>query len=171
MTPQKADRIKLLTATVALALASILFLRFYRSSNPSEGKAYFYDLSGKVLFTASHSSVPPIKGVSGEEEDGVRAIVISTTGDCRDAGSRKIAYLETYAPELKHQVEARLQQGPGSAEQPSGGIRRGEAQAFILVKRPDETEWHPMNTPEAQEILQTINVPGPDGRTPVVCVP
>jgi hypothetical protein len=50
-------------------------------------------------------------------------------------------------------------------------IRRGEAQQFVLIKRPEEADWHPMTSPEAQDILKIINTPGPDGKMPVVCIP
>jgi hypothetical protein len=171
MTPRSAEKLKLAGAVAALCVAAVGFVRFYKSSSPSEGRAYFYDQSARKLFVAPHSSVPPIKGVEGEEEDGVRAVVISTSGDCQDASSRKIVYLEMYTPELKRQVESRQGKDLNAADTPPAMIRRGEAHALILVKRPEEPDWHPMTSPEAQEILRTISTPGPDGKLPVVCVP
>ena len=169
--PSSAERLKLLGAVGMLAAAFLGFYRFYRSGSPDEGKAYYYDLSGKKLFVGPHDSVPPIRGVIGDEVDGVLAIVISSSGDCNDAASRKIAYLETYAPELKRQIELRKGHEESAMDPVENPIRRGEAHQFILVKRPEEAEWHAMNTPEAQAILQIINTPGPDGRLPVVCIP
>jgi hypothetical protein len=171
MTAQNAEKLKLAGAVAALGLAGVGFFRFYKSSNPPEGRAYFYDQSAKKLFVAPHSSVPPIKGIEGQEEDAVRAVVISTSGNCLDESSRKIAYLETYTPELKRQVESRQNNGPNAADTPAVTIRRGEAHALILVRRPAEMDWHPMTSPEAQEILRTISTPGPDGKMPVVCIP
>jgi hypothetical protein len=170
MTAKTAEQFKLAGAVIGLTIAAVGFVRFFRTNNQSAGTAYFYDLSGKTLFVAPHSSVPPIKGVNGDEEDGVRAIVISTTGDCADKNSRKVAYLETYTPELKKQVEMRT----GNHAEQGGNdvmIRRGEAQQFVLIKRPEEADWHPMTSPEAQDILKIINTPGPDGKMPVVCIP
>lgn len=171
MSLSRADRWKVTGAVLALAVAVFGFVRFALSTSPSEGLAYFYDLSAKELFTAPHSSVPPIRGVSGEEEDGVRAIVVSATGDCEDEKSRAIAYLETYTPELKRQVEMRKSNATGLEENAPATIRRGEAHGFILVKRPEEKHWHSMTSPEAQKILATLSTPGPNGKVPVVCVP
>lgn len=168
---KNADKLKIVLAVGAFALAGVGFVRFYKSSNPPEGKAWFYDLSARRLFVAPHSSIPPIHGVEGEEEDGVRAIVVSMSGNCTDENSRRIAYLETYTPELKRQLELRKKNDPALIDNAPSTIRRGEAHSFILVKRPEEADWHPMTAPEAQEILQTISRPGPDGRTPVVCAP
>jgi hypothetical protein len=171
MTPQRSDQLKVAVAVLAFLAAVFGFVRFYSKSRPAEGKAFFFDLGAKRLFVAPHSSVPPIRGVVGEEEDGVRAIVLSPTGDCSEK-SRVIAYLETYTPELKRQVEARVHgASAGAAPENALAIRRGEAHGLILVKRPDETDWHPMNSPGGQAILQTINAPGPDGKAPVVCMP
>lgn len=171
MTAKGSERLKVAFVLVTFSLAAAGFIRFYRNASPGEGKAYFYDLSGRRLFTAPHSSVPPIKGVVGDEEDGVRAIVISTNGNCADTRSRQIVYLETYTPELKQQVESRKKQVASDPAESPSHIRRGEAHAFILVKRPEETGWHPMTSPQAQKILQVLSTVGPDGKMPLVCVP
>ena len=170
MSTSRSDKWKLFGAAVALAIAAIGFVRFYRNSSPAEGKAFFYDLSAKQLFTAPHGSAPPIMGVSGPEEDGVRAIVISVSGNCADEKSRIVAYLETYTPELKRQVEAR-KEAPAGAASPVPSIGRSEAQGFILVKRLEDSQWHPMTSPEAQKILEILSAPGPAGNLPAVCVP
>jgi hypothetical protein len=169
MNPKTAEKLKLGGAVIALIIAGFGFVRYYKSSTPAEGRAYFYDLSAKQLFVAPHSSVPPIRGVAGEEEDGVRAVVYTWDGNCDDPANRQIAYLEMYTPELKRQVEQR-KAGTAPVEG-SGSIRRGEAHGLILVKRPHEADWHPMTSPAAEQILQFISTPGPDGRSPVVCVP
>ena len=171
MTLEPQERWKLVCAVGLLAFAGVASFRFYSGQADHEGRAYFYDLSAGKLFVAPHSSVPPIRGPFGSEEDGVRAIVVSLSGDCSDEKSRTIAYLETYAPELKHQIEKRKRGGSADAAEASPTLSRGQAQGYILIRRPEETDWHAMNSPAAQQILQRLNSPGPLGKIPVVCVP
>ena len=92
---------KLSAAAVLVIVAVVLLMKIFRSQRELEGMAYFYDLSEQKLFVAPRTSVPPIRGLNNDEPDGVRAIVVSTSGDPRDQQARKIAYLEKYSPELK----------------------------------------------------------------------
>ncbi len=170
MNRSPSEKWKLAAALIILAIAVVGFVRFYKGNSAGVGKAWFYDLSSRQLFIAPHDSVPPIQGNSGPEEDGVRAIVISANGDCADEKSRIVAYLEKYTPELKRQVEAR-RTNPAEASLGAPSIGRSEAQGLILVKRPDDADWHPMTSPAAQKILEVLSTPGPDGKLPVVCVP
>jgi len=55
----------------------------------------------------------------------------------------------------------------GKAEPPPRGTR----DSFRRVKRVEEGEWRAVNTPEGEKILGEWNVPGPDGKFPIVCVP
>ena len=138
-------------------------------SHPDE-LAFFYDLSERRLFTAARTNVPPIRGLNDDHPDAVRDVVVSTSGDPDDEGSRRIAYLEKYAPELKQQLEG-LQSGTGG-EVPAGGrISRGAAQSFTFVRRLEEETWHAVNTPEAEKIMGEWQSLGTGGRTPVVCSP
>ena len=94
-----------------LRAAGFFLVRFFRQDDGVSEKTYFYDLSEKKLFTAARTSVPPIKGINDAVEDGVRAVVISTTGNCRDKSCLKVAYLETFSPELKRQMESAQRTG------------------------------------------------------------
>src|SRR5216117_2248098 len=93
-------------AMVLLAGAAFRFSMFLGQRSQSDGNAYFYDLRERKLFVAPRTLVPPIRGINNDEPDGMRAIVISTSGDPKDKASQKIAYLEKYAPELKQQFES-----------------------------------------------------------------
>jgi len=147
-----------------LGVAGYGFARFFSNDSGISEQTFFYDLSEKRLFAAPRESVPPIRGLNNAEEDGVRAVVISKSGDSRDKASRTIAYLEKYGPELKQSLALVR---AGKAEPMASAVRNG----YRFVKRADATEWHAVNTPEGQAILNDWNVPGPDGKTPVVCVP
>lgn len=152
----------LLLAAVGLVAISIL----HRTNDP-DGKVYFYDLSQQKLFAAPRSSVPPIRGIDNDEQDGVRAIVISENGNPADRKHRRIAYLEKYTPQLKAQFEAIQKNGVDGTT----SLRREDVPASTLVRRLTDRDWYPMNSAEGEKIVSEWNVPGPNGTYPVVCVP
>src|SRR5437773_12217107 len=100
----RSNVFKLVLAVALLGGASFLFARFFRQGDGVSEQTFFYDLSEKKLFAASRESLPPIRGLNGNEEDAVRAVVISTNGNSKDKAGRRIAYLEKYAPELKQHL-------------------------------------------------------------------
>jgi hypothetical protein len=161
--------VMLLFAVVLLTGAGVRFGRFFRERSSSDALAYFYDLSERKLFVAPRTLVPPIRGINDTEPDGMRAVVVSSSGDPRNKAGQKVAYLEKYSPELKQQLESMQagQESPPSA----GRISRGAAQSFTFVRRLNEETWYPVNSSEAERIMAEWQVPGADGRVPVVCVP
>jgi hypothetical protein len=161
----RSARLKLAAALLLLALAAGLFVRFLRRDDGVSDRAFFYDSSARRLFTGPRTAVPPIRGVDGDQADAVRAVVISTNGNPRDVAARTIAYLETYSPELKQQMEA----AQASGESPSMG--RGLAQAHRFVHRPGESSWHALTSPEAERIVSEWLTAGPDGGPAVICTP
>src|ERR1700682_5272728 len=101
----KPDILKLVLAVMLLGGAVLMFARFLRQNDGVSEKTFFYDLSEKKLFAASREALPPIRGLNDAVEDAVRAVVIAANGNPQDKASRKIAYLEKYAPELKQRLE------------------------------------------------------------------
>jgi hypothetical protein len=160
--------LKLALPVIAIGVAGYFLVRFFLGQGQPEEEAYFYDLSEQKLFAASRKAVPPIRGINNAEEDGVRAVVVSTSGDPHDRRRQRIAYLEKYGRELKAQIEARQKGGTGVV---GNQIDRVEAQSYTFVRRVDETKWHAVNTPEAEKIMGEWMTPGPGGETPVICVP
>ena len=155
---------KLGLALALLVGAGVCFVKFKPAPDQSE-KGFFYDLAAQKLFVAPRTLIPPIPGVNGKELTGVRAIVISINGNPRDTASRQIAYLEKYSSDLKQVLEA-VRAGKTTSV-PS----HQERQTQIFVKRLNETEWHTVKSPEGELILTDWNVPGPEGKLPVVCGP
>ena len=155
---------KLVLAVALLGGATFMFVRFIRQSDGVSEQTFFYDLSEKKLFAASREALPPIRGLNNAEEDAVRAVVISANANLKDKGSRKIAYLEKYAPEFKQQLE-RVRAGQ------TDPLPRNARNAFRFVRRADDVGWHAVSSAEGEKILTEWNVPGPDGKFPVVCVP
>lgn len=156
---------KLAGAVALLAVAGVMFWRFARANAGDSEKAFFYDLSEQKLFTADRTAVPPIRGLNDAEADGVRAVVVSTNGQPARKNTWRIAYLETYSPELKRQVEAARAAG-GS---PTFG--RSEVQNHRLVKRPTDKDWVSLASPEGEQLVSEWTAWGADGRPPEVCVP
>ena len=155
---------KIIVAVVLLGVAAVGFVRFFNRDDGISEQTFFYDLSEKKLFAASREALPPIRGLNDAEADAVRAVVISVNGDPEDPASRRVAYLEQYTPELKKSLELVRE---GKAEPLPSKVRNG----YRLVKREEDTVWHKVNSPEGEKILNAWNVPGPDGKMPVVCVP
>jgi hypothetical protein len=152
---------------LALLAAAIALGVLYSAlkGDPGRTGVFFYDPSASRLFVASIGSIPPIRGVDGPEEDAVRAVVVSITGKPEDRPSRRIAYLERYSPELKRQLEAARSEG-GPA--PMG---RSEAASHRWVRRTNDTDWVPLASETGERIVSDWAVPGPDGISPVVCLP
>lgn len=157
---QKAAGLTLLV----LAAGLYLWRQLWGTAAPGE-RGFFYDESAKKLFVAARTAVPPIRGIDGPAEDGFRAVVYSVTGDPTDQASWRVAYVEKCSPDLKAKMEAAQQSGESLA------MGRMEAQSHRFVRRLDETEWRPMTAPDIELILNAWAVPGPDGKTPVLCTP
>ena len=160
----KSALAKLLLAVILLAGAGFGFYRYFRDDSGISEKTYFYDLSAKKLFAAPREAVPPIRGIDNAEEDAVRAIVICVSGDPEKAANRKIAYLEKYTPELKQNLE---QVRDGKAQP----LPRGQRKGYIYVKRSEDKDWYRADTPEGEAVMNGWDVPGQDGKMPIVCVP
>jgi len=157
--------VQIAVAAVLLAGATYLTWRhFAASAGPSE-QAFFYDLSEKKLFPAPRGLVPPIAGMNDAVEDGVRAVVFSPTGRPEDKRTWQIAYLETYAPELKRELEA----ARSSGEAPR--LSRTAAQGLRRVRLESDPEWVALDSPEGERIVSRWTQLGVGGQTPAICTP
>lgn len=153
---------QLAAALAMLGLAGFFFYHSWRAGAKGP-QAFFYDLSKGKLFTADASLIPPIRGIDNAEEDGVKAVVIAPSPN--DRKNRRIAYLEKFSPELKRDLEE------ARAKNTRPVIDRATAQNLRFVRRVTDKEWYPTVSPEGQRIVSEWTAPGPDGLSPVVCVP
>src|SRR5690242_6993181 len=101
---REARRWRFVLAVVLLGAAGFLLVRSLKGKEAISEQTFFYDLSEKRLFPASREALPPIRGLSGAQEDAVRAVVIAPANS-KERANRRIAYLEKYAPEFKQQLE------------------------------------------------------------------
>jgi hypothetical protein len=166
----KSALIKAVLAIALLSLAVVLFARLILARESRHEDAYFYDLVEHQLFVAPKGSIPPIKGIKGADLAGVRAIVICTNGNPADKQHREIAYLEKYSPEIKQLFET-VRQTRAAGRVPEESIDRRQIPPNTWVRRLRDRDWHALNTPEGEQIVNEWNTPGPDGRVPVVCSP
>jgi hypothetical protein len=155
-------KMNLMAALVMLAAAAGIFWNSWRSGKVGP-QAFFYDLSKREIFTADAALIPPIRGIDGPEEDGVKAVVIAASA--ADKKNRTIAYLERYSPELKRDMEE------ARAKQTAPMISRGAAQGLRFVRRAADSNWYPMISAEGERIVTEWTKPGPDGFSPVVITP
>ena len=156
---------KAAAAVVMLGIAGVLLWRFVRSGQGDGEKAFFFDLSEQRLFVADRGLIPPVRGVNDAVEDGVRAVVVSTNGQPQTKSTWRIAYLETYSPVLKQQMDAARAAGT------SPQMGRASAQAHRLVKRPTDREWVSLATAEGERIVSEWTTWGSGDTAPVVCSP
>ena len=161
---------KAILALVLLAIAVVCYIKLSPVSESLNENGFFYDLQEQKLFVAPITSIPPATGMKGAPLAGVRAFVISTTGNPADKKHRQIAYLQKYSPELKRLFEE-VQQARAAGRSEAGRIDRSQIPANTLVRRLHDPEWYPLDSAEGEKITTEWNVPGPDGQSPAICSP
>lgn len=175
MTERSTTILKASVAGVLLTAAVVVGVSRVRSSLASgeEGAhSYFYDQSEKKLYTVPRDTLPPHDGIGGTSGDGVRAVVVAPRDRTMDPAKRRIAYLETYSPELREKLDAVLsarKAGRGSQVKGLTGV-----DPFVikntLVRRENEDVWHDMTTAEAKKIIAEWTTWRDDSGKPLVVV-
>lgn len=155
---------------VALALLGLAVVAFVLLRDRDAGEAaYYYDQSEQKLYTAPAAQIPPLAGIGGEANDGVVAVVYAF-GEGRKA-ERQIAYLTTYSDDLARCMRQAEQARAGAAEYPEELGDRRWVNANTMVRRPDDPQWHALDSKEGQAALAILTTKGPDGTYPRICVP
>lgn len=156
------DRSWAITKTVlagAALLSAAIFglhrLRHALSTGEQGLSVWFYDESEQELYAAPRDTIPPHKGIGGKAGDGVRAVVVVCRAEKDDPSKRRIAYLETHAPDLKRVLDdVKAARAAGRAY--DGQVPAPDSDFFqknTLVRRPNETAWHDIAGPEGQKIM------------------
>jgi hypothetical protein len=166
------------TTLVVLALAAVGFgmTRAVRLGQTGEAavKVWFYDESEGRLYAVPNDTIPPHRGIGGRAGDGVRAVVITFRQEQGNPARRRIAYLETYGPELKQVLEE-----VGAARRAGrryDGDLPGRGSPFMetntLVRRVNELTWHPSSSEEGRRIAsEWRGWMGPDEEFGTISVP
>ena len=163
---------------LVLALVALAFVSKQvggcRKTGEEGATTWFYDQSEKRLYEVSRNTIPPHKGIGGPSGDGVRAVVVAFRAEQGGPRKRRIAYLESYTPELKDLLE-KVQAARASGQAFKGRIPARDSEYFqtnSLVKGLAETEWHASSSLEGRRAMtEWRSWRGPDGQPPVVCVP
>ena len=175
------SQLKALLQVVALVLVAIgaLVLAISRAgalwpTGEQRAGVWFYDLSEKQLYPAPINTIPPHQGIGGKRGDGVRAMVVAFGAGAKKSGERRIAYLETFRPELKDLLD-RMQAARAAAKPFAGTPPARDSDLYqtnTLVRRLDDADWHPLDSPEAAKITAEWRAwRGAGGEKPVICVP
>ncbi len=156
--------------SAATFLLSSRFRRF-EVSGEEGAKVWFYDDSNKQLYPAPRDTLPPD---SPRHPTGVRAVVVNVPRPQAGAPERRIAYLETYTAELKTRLE-KVKAAYASGQPIQGPPPERSSPFFLtndLVRRPGESLWHIISSPEGQKITsEWRSWRGPEGQMPSVSLP
>lgn len=158
---------------VAVAMAVSRMQRF-TATGEEDVQAWYYDQSERELYPVPRETIPPHKGIGGEKNDGVKAVVVADHGACDDSKKRRIAYLETYTPEHRQLMEGvRAARAAGRAyDQPIPEAGSGFYEKNTLVRLVDDPTWYDMATAKGKQIVaQWRSERGPDGKAPDACTP
>jgi hypothetical protein len=141
-------------------------------SGEIQAGAWFYDLSEKKLYKAARENRPPHQGIGGKKGDGVRAVVVSWDANSTKNGEKRIAYLEMYTPELKKMLEE-VQAARATGKPLAPPTQDSDFfQSNTLVKRVEDAQWQPLNTPEGAQITTEWRAwRGKNGESPMVAMP
>ncbi|HEV57381.1 MAG TPA: hypothetical protein ENN87_07770 [Phycisphaerales bacterium] len=151
-------------STLLLLIVVVSMLIGGESAEPvTSDQAWFYDLNTGKLFAVSASKVPPVATPSGPTPDGapagVRAYVV-TYGSGGDRSEPTVAYLETRAPDT-----------PPSAYHAAHQHFGAEWGKGLLVRRVDDPEWVPADSPTGRAIIERAHQPDDQGRMPEPYLP
>jgi hypothetical protein len=161
----------LLLIAVTMAVPRIQHLT---ATGEEDLKLWYYDQSKQALYTVPRETIPPHKGIGGEKNDGVKAVVVANPGKCDDRTQQHIAYLETYTPEHKRLVEGiRAAREAGRAyDQPVPEVESGFYEKNTLVRHVSDPTWYDLTTTQGKRIImQWRSEREPDGRSLEVCTP
>lgn len=160
----------ILAGLVLLVASAVIFDISRHSSTVGEdnAKVWFYNQENKRLYAVPRDTVPP------DDSAGVRAMVVAFPGQEKNRDQWRIAYLQTYSPELKSVLEAVRK--AHEANVPYAGTLPSRDGTWshdnTLVKRVDDTDWSTVSSDKGRKILhEWESWRSPSGEPPIICVP
>lgn len=162
-----------LAAAIALALVAAGFaasrLTQFGHTGEEKSAVWFYSQKSGRLYPVSKDTVPPD---DKRDASGVRAVVVCFDGQ-KDRTLR-VAYLQTCGPALKTALD-QVQAARASSRAPSAQPPPRESdfyQTNNLVKRLDDSQWYPADSPEGRKIMgEWRSWRGPEGQASRICLP
>ena len=161
---QRAVVLPVVAAASLIAAAAITWWiarSFTRPTSPSRiAQAYFYDLNTGTLYTAAADETGPLETPSGSfagHPAGVRAVVFSCDS-CNDPAQQFVGWLEM--PDAEFQLPS-LEEDETTDDEPSS----------VLIRREHGTHWHPIDSREAELIMEQVQQHCGEGKTPRYCHP
>lgn len=159
-------------AAVALLIAAYN-LGYLRKDTPVNerpvAKVYFYDLNKGEVFVGD-DCLPPVPAPSGPI-DGKPAGVIANVfscGDCADASTRFVGYLETIDEKFRAGVDPTIARGYYNA--PSPTVVPGLTEA-TLVKLPEDKTWVSKSSADGAAVMSAHESKCPAGTVATGCNP
>ena len=157
----------ILGSVCILGFSAATCTRTAKRAAPTIEKNYYYDMATDRIFTSDTSEPSPIAAPWARRTDpptGVAAIVFSC-GDCADARSREIHWVEAHSPEVKESERMRRQEN---------ALENAPAPMMALYN-PSDPDWKKkfvsFSSPEAADIRRAHSQRCGNGKKPVHCRP
>lgn len=145
-------------AAVLILVIALLNLYWCGDEGGSPGEAvdtYFWSVDKQELFLAKNDQIPPITAPEGGV--GVRAYVYSC-GDCSDAQSRFVGYVERYTDEYKDAMK-KVREAAETGSQPPPEVMQFMEEDYSKhreVSGDGGKTWHAANTEEGRNITDAV---------------
>jgi len=134
-------------------------LRGGRRAPAGSREVYYYDVNTNSVFASDAASIPPIDAPSGKPgPDGVPAGVrahIYSCGACNES-DWFIAYLQRYTLEARQRILELRQQSDTGEMAEDIYMEMSELEMSTLIADPDELNWVPIESEEADAIRSQL---------------
>jgi hypothetical protein len=141
----------LVTAGFALAVPVLILCVIWRSAaknnaaTRSVSQAWYTDDDGKTWYADDKTLSPPF---DHKGKTSVRAFIYS----CDGGKTEFVGYLQRYTPEAKQAIEQSRAQVRTENVPPSAALFKDIETSGIEIKKPGESNWVNVRTPQAQAI-------------------
>lgn len=141
----------LIVSVIALGVLGWVLFAAHDDGVPK--RQWCFDRNTGTLFVADIAAVPPMPAPSGDflgEPAGVQAVVLR-----RADGSRDIAYLRTFTPELGVMIRA-AREGHAALPRDEAKLRAGVLVAEVPAVPGTTPQWHALESAMGQRITRAL---------------